>query len=94
MVDQRGGEQQLDMDISERHLLTSPNDAIALVVVDRTADIDEAARLITQARTSFGGRSPYSPDLVLVNEFVKERFVEACSRFEGVELSVHDFKNR
>lgn len=32
------------------------------------------------ARFAFGGRSPYAPDLVLVNEFVKTPFLEAAVR--------------
>ena len=53
----------------------------AIAVVDRTADIEAAAKSITTARFSFGGSSPYAPDLVLVNEFVKQEFFEACSRY-------------
>lgn len=49
--------------------------------MDRTADVQAAARAITNARFSFGGTSPYAPDLVLVNEFVKQDFFEACSQF-------------
>ncbi|ORY71829.1 Aldehyde/histidinol dehydrogenase [Pseudomassariella vexata] len=52
-----------------------------VAIVDRTADLQVAAKAITQARFSFGGTSPYAPDLVLVNEFVKEEFFEACSKY-------------
>jgi acyl-CoA reductase-like NAD-dependent aldehyde dehydrogenase len=58
---------------------SSTNRVIAFV--DRTADIQAAAKAITTARFSFGGTSPYAPDLVLVNEFVKEAFFEACSKY-------------
>ncbi|KAH8664057.1 Aldehyde/histidinol dehydrogenase [Xylariales sp. PMI_506] len=51
-----------------------------VAIVDRTADIQLAAKAITKARYSFGGTSPYAPDLVLVNEYVKEEFFEACSK--------------
>lgn len=61
-------------------LLSSAN-ARCIAIVDRTADIEAAAKAITTARFSFGGSSPYAPDLVLVNEFVKRDFFEACSRF-------------
>ncbi|KAH6649135.1 Aldehyde/histidinol dehydrogenase [Truncatella angustata] len=52
-----------------------------VAVVDRTADVQAAAKAITNARFSFGGTSPYAPDLVLVNEFVKQEFFEACSKY-------------
>jgi aldehyde dehydrogenase (NAD+) len=45
-------------------------------VVDRTADLSSAAEALVAARFSFGGTSPYAPDLILVNEFVKRDFVE------------------
>ncbi|KAK3378388.1 Aldehyde/histidinol dehydrogenase [Podospora didyma] len=61
--------------------LVSPAKGRAVAVVDRTANIEEAARAIVRARLSFGGTSPYAPDLVLVNEFVKEQFVQSCSRY-------------
>lgn len=60
--------------------LLSSNNARCIAVVDRSADIEAAAKAITTARFSFGGSSPYAPDLVLVNEFVKKQFFEACSR--------------
>lgn len=55
--------------------------ARSLAVVDRTADIDAAARDIVRARFGFGGTSPYGPDIVLVHEFAKQPFFEACSRY-------------
>ncbi|KAH6892057.1 Aldehyde/histidinol dehydrogenase [Thelonectria olida] len=61
--------------------LLSSSSHRAVAVVDRTADLDAAARAITAARFSFGGMSPYAPDLVLVNEYVKKDFFEACSRY-------------
>jgi hypothetical protein len=60
--------------------LRSPANTRCVAIVDRSADINEAAKAITAARFSFGGSSPYAPDLVLVNEFVKKDFFEACSR--------------
>ena len=50
-------------------------------VCAKPADVEAAAKAITTARFSFGGASPYAPDLVLVNEFVKAPFYEACSRY-------------
>jgi hypothetical protein len=46
--------------------------------VDRTADVKIAARELVAARFAFGGSSPYAPDLVLVNEFVKAEFLQAA----------------
>lgn len=51
-----------------------------LAVVDRTARLLEAAQSIAYARLLFSGKSPYAPDLVLVNEFIKDAFVEAMSK--------------
>ncbi|KAK0643005.1 Aldehyde/histidinol dehydrogenase [Cercophora newfieldiana] len=77
VVDQRGD----GGPVSSTRELVSSSGARVVAVVDRTADVEEAARVITTARFSFGGMSPYAPDLVLVNEFVKAKFYEACSRY-------------
>ena len=61
--------------------LLSASTGRTVAVVDRTADVQAAAQAITKARFSFGGTSPYAPDLVLVNEFVKQDFFEACSKY-------------
>ncbi|KAK3359951.1 Aldehyde/histidinol dehydrogenase [Lasiosphaeria hispida] len=63
-----------------RHLISSSSTR-TVAVVDRTANVEAAAKAITRARFGFGGTSPYAPDLVLVNEFVKKPFLEACSRY-------------
>lgn len=44
--------------------------------MDRTADLAVAAEHLVTARFAFAGTSPYAPDLVLVNEFVKKEFLE------------------
>lgn len=64
-----------------RRELVSAARTRAVAVVDRTADVEAAARAIVRARFGFAGRSPYAPDLVLVNEYVKKDFFEACTRF-------------
>jgi hypothetical protein len=51
-----------------------------VAVVDRTSNIPEAAREVVRARFSFGGASPCSPDLVLVNEFILKDFCSAAIR--------------
>ncbi|GJC93842.1 putative Aldehyde dehydrogenase [Colletotrichum higginsianum IMI 349063] len=62
------------------HNLVSANAARTVAIVDRTADVEAAAKAITTARFGFGGQSPYAPDLVIVNEYVKRDFFEACSK--------------
>lgn len=46
-----------------------------VAVVDRTANISEAASIIGASRAVFNGQSDYSPALVLVNEFVADEFL-------------------
>ena len=57
--------------------LISPATARTVAIVDRTANVSDAAQALVTARFALGGRSPYSPDVVLVNEFVMKPFVEA-----------------
>ena len=54
-----------------------------VAIVERDADIEVAARTLVAARTGLSGKSPYAPDLVLVNEWVKKAFLEAASRHLG-----------
>lgn len=49
----------------------------AIAVVDRTANVQLAAKELVTARFSFNGTSPYAPDIVLVNEFAKKEFLQA-----------------
>jgi acyl-CoA reductase-like NAD-dependent aldehyde dehydrogenase len=60
--------------------LRTCGDSRVITIVDRTANVDEAASVIIQARLAFNGRSNYAPDLVVVNEFVKKQFLEAAAR--------------
>jgi len=60
--------------------------------VDRTADVKLAARELVAARFAFGGSSPYAPDLVLVNEFVKREFLQAVVEEEGRRRRVGEGK--
>jgi hypothetical protein len=75
LVDQQGDE---DTALSARNSLQSPLRAIA--VVDRTADIEVAAQWLVFARFSFCGKSPYTPTIALVNEWVKAPLLAAISR--------------
>nr|AAT65709.1 putative dehydrogenase [Aspergillus flavus] len=57
-------------------ILESPNTLRTVAVVDRTADLQEAAIDLVRARFAFNGSSPYAPDVVLVNQFFMQPFVE------------------
>ncbi|KFZ19756.1 hypothetical protein V501_00526 [Pseudogymnoascus sp. VKM F-4519 (FW-2642)] len=61
--------------------LSSQNKHRTIAIVDRTADIEAAAKAIVTARFKFQGASPYSPDLVIVNEYVKDEFFATCSKY-------------
>ncbi|KAJ6013005.1 hypothetical protein N7522_003360 [Penicillium canescens] len=67
--------------------LVSPATARTVAIVDRTANINEAAKELVAARFALGGRSPYSPDLVLVHEFAMKPFVEAVIKHASKYLA-------
>lgn len=58
----------------------SLSSAPVVAMVDRTGDLESAARELVKACFSFGGRSPYAPDLVAVNEFVQQDFLRAVTQ--------------
>jgi hypothetical protein len=70
----------VDQNSSERwpkaNVLASPSRSRVFAVVDRTADLKLAARELVAARFAFGGSSHYAPDLMLVNEFIKQEFLQ------------------
>lgn len=75
--------------------LVSATRFLTVAVVDRTSDIDRAARALVHARFAFKGRSPYAPDLVLVNEFVRKDFMQAAAGYsisigEGMDTTLAD----
>lgn len=72
--------QALDGSWPKANELLSPASSTVVAVVDRTADLTLAARELVQARSLFAGKSPYAPDIVLVNEFVAHDFVAAVVR--------------
>lgn len=59
-----------------------------VAIVDRSADLASAAEAIATARFAYGGNSPYAPDLVLVNEFVKGQFLRALTQATMDQLSL------
>ncbi|KAI7317158.1 ALDH-like protein [Hortaea werneckii] len=84
VVRQTGNEQ-----VPGLNLLSSPAESKTVAVVDRTADISLAAQELVAATFTFGGRSPYAPDYILVNEFVKRAFLQAvvaeCAKFNSLQ---------
>lgn len=76
--------QQVFQETRVRHPSTSQlasSHSYVLAVVDRTADLERAAKHLVTARFAFGGTSPYAPDLVLVNEFVMKRFCDLVLKY-------------
>lgn len=69
-----------DEDLGPYHIRLDQNadeSSKTIAVVDRTADIPSSAEAIVAASFGFGCQSPYAPDFVLVNEYVKESFLQA-----------------
>ncbi|KPI36600.1 uncharacterized protein AB675_4433 [Cyphellophora attinorum] len=61
-------------------ILTCDSQRRAVAIVDRSADLDLAAKEIAASRYFVGGEGDYAPDLVLVNEFARAEFLEAWSK--------------
>lgn len=49
--------------------------ASVVAIVDRTANVSQAASTVGSSRILFKGKSSYAPDIVLVNEFVADDFI-------------------
>jgi hypothetical protein len=76
LVDQTG--QSPDSSIPQ---LASSSKSTPIAIVDRTADIEVAAKAITTARLVPHSASPYSPELVIVNAFILDTFKTACLKY-------------
>ncbi|RSM11057.1 hypothetical protein CDV31_006956 [Fusarium ambrosium] len=63
-------------DVKSPNSLGFSNKALSVAIVDRTSSLGDAAQLLWKARTSFGGTSPYAPDIIFVNEFAKDEFID------------------
>lgn len=61
------------------HILHSPQHAGSIAVVDRTADVIKTAQTISNASFAFRGGSPYSPHVVLVNEYICDQLLSALA---------------
>src|SRR5690625_1647284 len=62
--------------VTQSNQVVSATTSKTVGVVDRTASLQQAAESLVSACFSFGGGSPYSPDIVLVNENVLQPFLE------------------
>ncbi|KAI4792970.1 aldehyde dehydrogenase PutA [Aureobasidium sp. EXF-8845] len=60
--------------------LISKAGSVTAAIVDRTANFDETAKALVNARFSYNGKSPYAPDIIFVNEFSKKDFLQALLR--------------
>ena len=60
--------------------LVSRSEAPVAAIVERDADIQAAARALILARFGLRGGSPYAPDIVFVNEWVKKDFLLAVTQ--------------
>ncbi|KAJ4191948.1 hypothetical protein NW755_004083 [Fusarium falciforme] len=57
--------------------LVSNSKAPVLAFVERDADVQAAAKALVSSRFGLGGKSPYAPDVVYVNEWVKKDLLRA-----------------
>jgi hypothetical protein len=61
-------------------------------MVDRSANLQHAAKELVAATFAFGGRSPYAPDVVLVNELVLKDFlcavVQECVSYGSTSFTL------
>lgn len=64
----------------QQDCLKSATETPVIAFVERDAPIEEAAKALVFARLVRGGKAPYAPDVVLVNEWVKKPFLEAVLR--------------
>lgn len=68
-------------EISRVKVLPTPPQERTVCILDRTGDLELAARAITSTRIDSNCSSPYSPDLVLVNEYLKDSLITRCLDF-------------
>lgn len=75
--------------------LTSQRSTGAVAIVDRKADVAAAARAIAASILLFGGKGPYAPSCILVNEYVEEEFsrlfAEHASAKAQIGTGLNDF---
>lgn len=81
--------------VSETRYLRTPANRV-IAIVDRSAEIAQAAKECVKARFAFGGRSAYAPDVILVNEFAIQKFrtavAECALRYFAVDRNENGSK--
>ncbi len=65
-----------------------------IAIVDRGADLAQAATATVRACFSRGGNSPYAPELVLVNEFVFDKFTSHLLEYLSQQPTSSDKESR
>jgi hypothetical protein len=66
------------------HALQHYQDWVAVAVVDRTANLSQAAGAIIRSKTAFGGTSPFAVDVILVNEWIRTEFMGELKTIMGM----------
>ncbi|KAJ5952528.1 uncharacterized protein N7479_010941 [Penicillium vulpinum] len=66
---------------------SEPEELRTVAIVDRTANLDDAAVDLVISRFTFNGRSPYSPDIILVNDFCVQHFIDLLIKHATSYLS-------
>ncbi|KAL6245154.1 hypothetical protein RBB50_007929 [Rhinocladiella similis] len=84
VVDQTGSISAAGM----QRLISSETGGAAVAIVDRTADVDQAAKEILKSRMSFSGRGPYAPRYIIVNEFVEAEFLDLLRRYNPQQRTI------
>ncbi|RVX74926.1 hypothetical protein B0A52_01203 [Exophiala mesophila] len=86
VVDQTG----IQGALTGKRVLRSQPQSWAVALVDRTANLELAAKEILLSRRFFSGRGPYAPTCILVNEFVEQPFLhllkKEISRSDGNDV--------
>lgn len=72
------------------HIVSAPTSPV-VAFVERDADLEAAAKALVAARFGQGGKSPYAPDTVLVNEWIKKEFLSELIK-QQIAFTVEDTK--
>ncbi|KAI4730370.1 hypothetical protein E4T49_01692 [Aureobasidium sp. EXF-10728] len=76
--------ERLPLDSISKQLMSKPAGRV-VAIVDRTANVESAAKEIFASRMQYGGKSRYAIDQVFVNEFVAVEFLAALQE----QFSIH-----
>ncbi|KAH6684042.1 Aldehyde/histidinol dehydrogenase [Halenospora varia] len=76
-------DQQMHCPQTSSLTLSPPKQNLVAAIVDRTGDLELAAKLLVQARSQPHHFSSYSPDLVVVNEYLYAAFMDTCRKYMG-----------